>query len=336
MTQRRTERPAGVRIAGTGMAIPERALTNQDLSRIVETSDDWITQRTGIKTRYIADENTGTSDLAAEALKGALADAGLEPSDLDLVICATMTPDMICPAAACEVVKKVGAIPCGAMDINIACTGFVAGMNMASSSIESGFYKHVAVIGADTLSRITNYEDRRTCILFGDAAGAAILSTSDNPNQGCLYQTLGSDAQRGEALYVPRKESDIPAGGAHAFTGKYDTLQMDGKAVYKFAVSQLAACVEEAIEGAGLTSDDVRLVISHQSNIRMLESAWKRLGINGDRVHINIDRYGNTSAASAGTVLHEMKQAGRIQEGDVIVFVAQGGGLSWGVNLWRM
>ena len=336
MTVRRTPRPAGVRIAGTGMAVPPRVLTNDDLARLVETSDEWITQRTGIKTRHIADEDTRTSDLAARAVSQALDNAGVGLDELDMLICATMTPDVICPATAAEVVRKIDAIPCGAMDINIACTGLVAAINAGSAMVETGMYRHVAVIGADTLSTITDYEDRRTCVLFGDAASAAVLSASDDETRGCLYQTMGSDAQRGEALYVPRSERDVPESSAHVFTGKFNTLQMDGRAVYKFAVTQLAACVEEAMTATGLAADDIKMVIPHQSNIRMLESAWKRLGFDLDKVHINIDRFGNTSAASAGICLHELMAEGRLTKGDHVVFVAQGGGLSWGTSLWKL
>lgn len=336
MTARTSPRPAGVRLSGTGMAVPPRVLTNQDLTELVETNDEWITQRTGIKTRHIVDDETRTSDLAARAVSQALDNAGVDPAELDMLICATMTPDVICPATAAVVVKKIGAIPCGAMDINIACTGLVAAINTGSALIETGMYRHVAVVGADTLSSITDYEDRRTCVLFGDAASAAVLSACDDETRGCLYQTMGSDAQRGEALFVPRSERDIPDSSSHVFTGKFDKLQMDGRAVYKFAVTQLAACVEEALTHTGLTADDIKMVVPHQSNIRMLESAWKRLGFDVDKVHINIDRFGNTSAASAGICLHECVTEGKVQEGDHVVFVAQGGGLSWGTSLWRL
>jgi len=326
----------GVRLAGTGMAVPDKILTNEDLTRIVETSDEWITQRTGIKTRRIVEGNTKTSDLAAQATKQALQNAGLAPSDLDLLICATMTPDMICPATACQVVRKIGAIPCGAFDINIACTGFVAALNLASNCIASGHHRTVAILGADTLSKIVNWEDRRTCILFGDAASCAILTACDDVTRGSLYQSLGSDAERGEVLYVPRDASDLPPGAGETFSGKYNTLQMDGRAVYKFAVTVLAESVERALAACDLTADDIAMVIPHQSNIRMLQSSWKRLGFPEDKIKINIDRYGNTSAASAGICLHECLSDGSVRKGDYVVFVAQGGGLSWGTNLWRL
>lgn len=328
--------PVGAAIAGTGLALPDRVLTNADLEAIVETSDDWITKRTGIKTRRVAEPGTRTSDLAADAVGMALANAGLDPRELDLLLLATMTEDVVCPATACEVVKKINAIPCGAMDINIACTGFVAGLNVASGLMATGQYQHVAVVAADVLSRIVDWDDRGTCVLFGDAAAAAIISATDDVDRGSIYQTMGSDAQRGQVLYVPRTERDIPDSEAEHFSGKLNTLQMNGKAVYKFAVEKLAECVEEALDATGLGPDDIKMVIPHQSNIRMLKSAWKRLGFDEAKIHINIDRYGNTSAASAGVCLHELMDADQLEPGDRVVFVAQGGGLSWGANLWRI
>ncbi|MCC6681321.1 MAG: ketoacyl-ACP synthase III [Phycisphaeraceae bacterium] len=335
-------RSSGVAIVGTGIGIPPRRVSNDDLSKFVDTNDEWIVQRTGIRTRYLADKDIKTSDLAADATRQALAAAGLKPTDLNLLICATMTPDVICPATACKVVEKIGAIPCGAFDINIACTGFVAGLNMACGLIATGAYKTIAVLGADTLSRIVNWKDRRTCVLFGDAASCAILQACDDPNRGSLYQHMGSDAHEGKALYVPRDQSDIPdiidtsTADNPGWNGQFNTLQMDGRTVYKFAVKVLAESVEKAMAARNLTADDIKMVIPHQSNIRMLQSSWKRLGFPDEKIRINIDRYGNTSAASAGICLHECISEGLIQRGDYVIFVAQGGGLSWGANLWRL
>ncbi len=328
--------PAGVRIAGTGMAVPPRVVSNDDLSKIVDTSDEWIRPRTGIVTRHLCDEGMRTSDLATQAVSQAIQNAGIQPSDLDLLVCATMTPDMICPATACQVVNRLGAVPCGAMDLNLACTGLVAAMSIANNFIMSGAYKHVAVVGADRLSSIVNWEDRRTCVLFGDAAGAAVLSASDNPEQRCLFQKLNSDGGMGEALYVPRTEADIPEAGRESFNGKFNTLQMNGREVYKFAVNALQECVREALDHTGLTHEDIKMVIPHQSNIRMLQSAWKKLGFPNEKIYINIDRFGNTSAASIGLCLHELSEQGRLEPGDHVIFVAQGGGLTWGASLWRL
>ena len=326
----------GVRVVATGSALPQKVMTNADLEKLVETSDDWITRRTGIRERRIAAEGQQTSDLAAEAVSQALQRAGMDPSELDLLLLATMTQDVICPATACRVVAKIGAIPCGALDINIACTGFVAVMNLGDSMIRSGHYKNIAVVAADTLSGIVDWDDRRTCVLFGDGAGACILSASDDPTQGCQYQSLKSDGERGAVLYVPRDDSDIPESERESFTGKFNTLQMNGKVVYKFAVEKLAGCVEQAMAAMDMTTDDVAMVVPHQSNIRMLQSAWKRLGFDNSKIYINIDRFGNTSAASAGICFDELMQAGRLKTGDHIIFVAQGGGLSWGANLWTL
>lgn len=328
--------PAGVRIAGTGMAVPPRKVSNDDLAKFVDTSDEWIRPRTGIVTRHLSDETQLTSDLAAEATTQALKNAGLKPTDLDLLVVSTMTPDVICPATACRVVSKIGAIPCGAMDLNLACTGLVAGLSIANNFIMSGAYKHVAVIGADRLSTIVNWEDRKTCVLFGDAAGAMVLSASDNPSQQCLHQKLNSDGDMGEVLYVPRTESDIPERGKESFNGKFNTLQMNGREVYKFAVNALQECVREALEHTGLSADDIKMVIPHQSNIRMLQSAWKKMGFPTDKIYINIDRFGNTSAASIGLCMHELTEQGKLEQGDYVIFVAQGGGLTWGASLWRL
>jgi len=329
-------RPAGVRISGTGMAVPPRKVSNDDLAKIVDTSDEWIRPRTGIVTRHLSDNGQLTSDLAAQAVTDAVSNAGLKPTDLDLLVCATMTPDMICAATGCRIVEKIGAVPCGAMDLNLACTGLVAGLSIAVNFIQSGAYRNVAVIGADQLSTIVNWEDRKTCVLFGDAAGAVVVSASDNPQQQCLYQKLNSDGGMGEALYVPRSERDIPEGGHESFNGQYDTLQMNGREVYKFAVHALQDCVRDALNHTGLSHDDIKMVIPHQSNIRMLKSAWKKMGFPDDKIYINIDRFGNTSAASIGLCLHELTEQGRIEEGDRVIFVAQGGGLTWGASLWRL
>jgi 3-oxoacyl-[acyl-carrier-protein] synthase III len=329
-------RPAGVRITGTGMAVPPRLVSNDDLAKIVDTSDEWIRPRTGIVTRHLCDDGQRTSDLAAEAVTQALGNAGLKPTDLDLLVVATMTPDMVCPSTAARVVDKIGAVPCGAMDVNLACTGLVGALSIAANFISSGAFKNIAVIGADRLSTIVNWEDRKTCVLFGDAAGAMIISASDNPNQQCLFQKLNSDGAMGEALYVPRNEQDIPEGGQEGFNGQYDTLQMNGREVFKFAVNALKECVHEALEHTGLSHNDIKMVIPHQSNIRMLKSAWKKLGFPDDKIYINIDRFGNTSAASIGLCMHELTEQGRLQEGDHVIFVAQGGGLTWGASLWRL
>ena len=324
----------GATIAGTGLAVPHRVLTNADLEKMVDTNDAWITQRTGIKQRHVKEPGEKLLDLATDAARIALRNAGLDAHELDLAICATMAPDMICPAMSAQVVAALGAVPCGAMDINIACSGFVGGLNIAANFIRSGYYKHVLVMGAEQLSDIVNWEDRGTCILFGDGAGAAVISATDDAEQGCLYQSMHSDGGRWKELYCPRRDSDIPAGAE--FSGKFNTLQMNGREVYKFAVSTLQQCIREAMEACSLSVEDVKLVIPHQSNARILESAREKLGFAEDKLYINIDRFGNTSAASVGICLAELMEQERVESGDVVIFVGLGGGLTWASSVWRL
>lgn len=325
--------PAGVKISGTGVCIPDRILTNDDLARMVDTSDDWIAQRTGISQRRIIAEGMSAAELGAGAVKQALGNAGLEPRQLDLLLCATMTPDMVCPATSCQIVERIGAVPCGAMDISIACTGFVAALNTAVNFVKSGMFRHVAVVGVEVLSRVVDWKDRSTCILFGDGAGAAIVSASDDAQQGCIYQMMASDGGRWGELYMPRQPSDIPEGGV--FNGSFNKLQMNGREVYKFAVTTFQEAIKQAMDACDLTAAQVKMVIPHQSNRRIIESAREKLGFSEDKVYINIDRFGNTSAASVALCLHEVVEAGRLARGDNVIFVAFGAGLAWASSVWR-
>ena len=326
----------GVAIVGAGMAVPAREVTNDDLSQLVDTNDEWIVQRTGIRARRLLSEGESLEKLAAGAVLQALERAGLQPGDLDLLICASTRADVLCPALACRVVDQIGAIPCGAFDLNVACSGFMAAINVGDAMVRSGSYRTVAVVAAEALSNIVNWEDRRTCVLFGDGASCAILQASEDASKGCLYQTMHSDANLGRALYIPETEKDIPAGQEANYNGKLGALQMDGKGVYKFAVRVLAESVANALEALNLTADDIAMVVPHQSNIRMLQSSWNHLGLPEDKIHINIDRYGNTGAASCGICLAECFDSGRIGPGDKIIIVAQGGGLSWGASVWQI
>lgn len=325
----------GVRIAGTGVGIPAKLLTNDDLAKQVDTNNEWIVQRTGIKQRYIvpADDGNALIDLAKNAMLGALADAKLEPKKLDLLICATMTPEMCCPSSGAQIVSAIGAVPAGAMDLSSACSGFVYGMNLASTLIETGRYEHVGVVGVETLSRVVDWKDRRTCVLFGDGAGAAIFSADANPERGCIYQTLGSNGDQWADLYAPRIAQQVPAGSE--FSGAMNTLQMNGREVFKFAVSTLQRSIDDVLQATGFKASDLDMVISHQSNARILESAREKLGLPPEKMYINIDRFGNTSAASVPICLHEIRQQGLIKEGSLVLFVGLGGGLSWATNLWR-
>lgn len=330
----RSRHTGGATITGTGMALPSRVVTNADMEKIVDTTDAWITQRTGIRQRYIAENGTTASVLATDATRQALGNAKLEPGELDLLICATMTPDMICPATACQIVANLGATPCGAMDVNLACSGFVAALNMAANFVASGFYKNVAVVGAEQLSSIMDWTDRSTCILFGDGAAAAIVSATDDAEQGCLYQSIHSDGTRWQELYCPRNAADVPEGAV--FSGTANTLQMNGREVYKFAVTTLQKTIKQAMDACNLTVDDVKVVIPHQSNARIIGSAREKLAFDEDKIYLNLDRYGNTSAASVGLCLHELNEAGRLERGDKVIFVALGGGLTWASSVWQL
>jgi len=329
-----SNRPRGVRIIGTGLSVPAVAVTNSDLAKRVETSDEWIVQRTGIRQRYIIEEGRTVLHLATDATRQAMTRAGITPNQIDLLLCATITPEMCCPSTAARIVSEIGAVPAGAMDLSAACSGFVYGMNLAAGLIQTGFYKTIAVIGAETLSRIVDWNDRRTCVLFGDGAGAAIVTASEDPDQGCLYQSMYSNGSQWQDLYCPRTPGDLPPGAE--FSGAYDTLQMNGREVYKFAVSTLQGCIEKALADTGLSVADLAMVIPHQSNARILESAREKLGLPADKLYINIDRYGNTSAASVPICLHELMEAGRLKKGDLVLLVGLGGGLTWGTSLWKL
>ena len=330
----RPARPAGVVIRGTGIALPDKVLSNHDLAQLVDTNDEWITQRTGIKTRRIVEGDTTVRDLARDALTHALDTADLPAAELDLVILATITPEMVCPNTAARVVAELGATPAGAMDLSAACSGFVYALNVAASLIESGMYRTVGVVGAETLSKIVDYQDRRTCILFGDGAGAAVLQADDDPDRGCLYQTMHSNGDFWGELYVPRQPTHLPEN--NNFTGAFDTLQMNGREVYKFAVTTTQKMMAQTLEAAGVKPEELALVVSHQSNKRILESARDRFGLPEDKLYINIDRFGNTSAASAPICLHEAYTQGKIHPGDLVLFCAIGGGMTWSTSLWRM
>ncbi len=329
-----TKPMVGAAIRGTGLAVPKHRLSNHDLEKLVDTSDAWIVKRTGIRTRHRCEEPGELVRLSADATNHALEAAGLKADELDLLVCATMSPEMVCPAMACQIVAEMGAAPCGGMDVNLACSGFVLSLNIAANFIAAGAAKNVAVVGAERLSRMVNWDDRSTCVLFGDGAGAAIVSAHDGADRGCFYQSLNTDGTRWADLYVPRSEQDLA--DPDAFNGKLDTLQMNGREVFKFAVNTLQNSITQALDACSLTVDDVKMIVPHQSNTRILGSARQKLGIPEDKLYINLDRYGNTSAASVGICLHELVDSGRLNPGDVVLFVALGGGLSWATSLWRI
>ncbi len=323
-----------VRISGTGSFLPEKVLTNHDLEEMVDTSDEWITTRTGIKERHVAADDVATSDLAAEASRRALEDAGLTPENVDLIIVATITPDTPLPSCACWLQAKIGALNAGAVDVSAACSGFVYGANIAWQFVRTGVYDNVLVVGAETLTKFTNWQDRTSCILFGDGAGAVVFSPSDDASSEILYGTMGADGRGAEIMITPAGGSRKPP-SHETVDNKEHYMVVRGRETYKFAVQKMADLVADGLEKVGLTSDQLRWIIPHQVNTRILEAAVKRLGIPLDDIYINIDHVGNTSAASVPIALDEANRRGLLERGDNIALVAFGGGLSWASMMLR-
>lgn len=323
----------GVVISGTGHYVPEKILTNEDLEQLVDTSDEWITTRTGIKERRISNKNQTTSDLAVNAANKALKDSGVKPEEIDCIIVATVTPDMGFPSVACLVQEKIGAVNASAFDIEAACTGFLYGITIGQQFIQTNFYSKILVIGAETLSKITDYEDRNTCILFGDGAGAVVLEKGEE-GRGILACKLGADGSGGKLLTCP--------GGGSLHPATYDTvknklhyIKMDGNEVFKFAIKKMTSSASEVIEEANLAIEDIAYIIPHQANIRIIESSAKRLKVSMDKVFVNLEKYGNMSAASIPVALDEAVKSKRVKKGDNIVLVGFGGGLTWGAATIR-
>ncbi len=320
-------------IAGTGSFAPSRILTNYELEKMVETSDEWIITRTGIKERRISEDGTGPSDLALEASKIALKEAGLKPEEIDLILLGTVTPDYLLPSTACILQDKLGAKNAAVLDIVAACSGFIYGLSIASAFIAIGQYRNVLVVGVETLSKILNWEDRNTCVLFGDGAGAALV-TPTAEEKGILGTFLSGDGSLANLLH-------IPIGGARTPLTKdnYDLKKhyicMQGNEVFKSAVRAMDAAAKRIIAEVGLTPDEIDLLIPHQANIRIIEALAKRLKVSMDKVYVNIDRYGNTSAASVPIALDEARKKGAIKEGSNTVLVAFGAGFTWGSAVIR-
>jgi 3-oxoacyl-[acyl-carrier-protein] synthase-3 len=314
-------------ITGWGMSVPERVLTNCELEQMVDTSDEWIVTRTGIRERRIAGEGETTATLSVAAGRQALERAGLTPEELDLIIVATSSPDHFLPPVSSQVQHMLGATRAGAFALVAGCTGFAYALATAHQFIATGAYRNVLVIGTEIISRFVNWQDRNTCVLFGDASGAVLLQASDQPS-GVLSFILGSDGSQAEALIVRGLGSAIPA--SHEVIDKHwHQIEMDGPAVFKFAVRMLGRAAAEAVAAAGLTLDDIALFIPHQANLRIIEAARRQLGLSPDKVFINLERYGNTSAASIPVALCEALDSGRVKEGDTLVMVGFGGGLTW-------
>lgn len=314
------------RIAGTGHFLPETVVTNDDLSKIMDTSDEWISSRTGIRERRLATKET-TASMSAEAAKRALADASMSAEDIDLIIVATVSPDHMTPSVACEVQAAIGADKAVAFDINAACSGFLFALQTADMYIKQRVYKNALIIGAETLSKIMDWNDRSTCVLFGDGAGAAVICASEDESQGLKSITLGSDGAKGMVLAGINRLNNNPYVknelGPHY-------IHMDGQEVYKFAVTTVPISIEKVLEEAGLTTDDIKYFVLHQANIRILQSVSKRLKVDIEKFPISLDHCGNISAASVPILLDEINRKGMLNKGDKIVLAGFGGGLTWG------
>ncbi|SNX55567.1 beta-ketoacyl-ACP synthase III [Thermoanaerobacterium sp. RBIITD] len=315
-------------ILGTGSFLPENRLTNADLEKMVDTSDEWIVSRTGIRERRIADASMTTSYMATEAAKKALIDANISAKDIDLIIIATVVPDMNFPSTACIVQANIGADNAAAFDIEVGCSGFIYGLSIAKQFIENGTYKNILVVAADTLSKITNWEDRNTCVLFGDGAGAAIVGPVEN-GYGILDTYIGADGKGGKHLYMPAGGSRMPA-SEDSVKNKLHTIHMEGQEVFKFAVKVMNTATIEILDKCGLKPDDIDIFIPHQANIRIIEAGMKRLKLTNEKVFINLDKYGNMSAASVAVALDEASKEGMVKKDNIILMVAFGAGLTWG------
>jgi 3-oxoacyl-[acyl-carrier-protein] synthase-3 len=312
-------------IAGTGSALPVRRVTNDELAQTVDTSDEWIVERTGIHARHIAGEGETTGSLGADAARNALAAAGIEPGQVGLIILATATPDQTFPATATRVQNALGIIDCVSFDVAAVCSGFLYALSVADSMIRAGGIDVAVVIGAETFSRILDWDDRATCVLFGDGAGAVVLKAEDG-DRGILSTALHADGRYNQLLYVD---------GGPSTTGTVGKLRMRGSEVFRHAVVNLASVLKEALDKAGLTADDVDWVVPHQANRRILDATARKLGLDPDRMVVTVGDHANTSAASVPLALDVAVRDGRIKRGDLIVFEAMGGGFTWGAAVAR-
>jgi len=316
-----------VGIIGIGTYLPEKVLTNKDLEKMVDTSDAWIVERTGIRERRIAESDIATSDLAACAAEKALSDAGVSADEIDLIIVATVTPDMLFPSTACLVQDKIKASKAAAFDLSAGCSGFVYGLVTGSQFIQNGIYKKVLVIGAEALSKIIDWDDRNTCVLFGDGAGAVVLGEVES-GYGILGVELGADGSGGDLLKMPGGGSRLPA-TMESVNNRQHFLQMSGSDVFKFAIKVMGEAAVKALDGAGLTNEDIDCLIPHQANNRIIQSAAKRLKVPMEKVIVNVDKYGNTSSASIPIAMDEAIKSNKIKDNDIVVLVGFGAGLTW-------
>ena len=328
-----TDRPRAA-VTGMGSSVPAKVLRNADFEKTLDTSDEWITARTGIRDRHVVSDGQSTADLGTDAARKALEEARVRAEDLDLIICATVTPEMIFPATACFIQKTLGAPDIPAFDLSAACSGFLFGLAVGSQFIETGTYRRVLVVGAEVLSRFTDYTDRTSCILFGDAAGAAVLEPTSEPGRGILYNVLHTDGSGWDFIYVPGGGAREPA-THQTVDARRHFIKMRGRDVYKFAVEKMQWLLGDCMRHCGLTPAQIDLVIPHQVNSRIIISAAERHGFPLDKVYMNIDRYGNTSAASIPLAMDECRRAGRIGPGSLVLLVAFGAGLTWAGTVVR-
>lgn len=323
-----SESPVAVTVAGTGSYLPEKVLTNADLEKMVDTSDDWITSRTGIRERRIAGENEFTSHLAANAARKALEQAELDPQEVELIIVATITPDTLTPATACYVQSQLGSLKAVAFDISAACSGFLYAMKIAKRLISDGAFSNALIIGAEKLSAFIDWEDRNTCVLFGDGAGAAVLKAAAEGQGNIIATDIGTDGEQTHLLNIPGGGSACPITIDNA-DQRLASLAMLGKEVFKHAVTRMRDSANRVIERAGWSPEDIKLVVPHQANLRIIDAIANRLAVPSERVFTNLQKYGNTSAAAVAIALDEAHREGRFQRGDKIILVVFGAGLTW-------
>lgn len=322
-------------VTGVGAYVPDKVLTNADFEKMVDTSDEWITQRTGIKERHVVAESDSTASMSTEAGRRACRAAGIDPSELDLIICGTITPETLCPSSACYIQRDLGATDAAAFDLSAACSGFVYGVSIASRFIEAGQFSKCLIIGAETLTRFTDYDDRGSCILFGDGAGAIVLEPTTDPTKGVQYTVMHADGNGWDYIWLPAGGAKLPA-SQQTVTDHLHYLKMRGRDVYKFAIEKMQWLLADCMTACNLSADDIDLVVPHQVNIRIIKSAAEKLNFPLEKVYVNIDRYGNTSAASIPIALDEAVRAGRIGDGSMVLLIAFGAGLTWAGAVVRL
>jgi 3-oxoacyl-[acyl-carrier-protein] synthase-3 len=324
----------GAKIVGIGADVPDRVLANQDLERMVETSDDWITSRTGIKERRILDDGQDCSDLVANAAKKALHAAGLQPSDIDLLIVGTATPDTVFPSTACWAQPKIGLGQVPVLDISAACSGFLYAYELADSLIAAGRARRVLIVGAEALSRVVNWEDRNTCVLFGDGAGAAVVVPGENEREGLLASSWGADGSLASLLWQPAGGTRHPATPQTVEERKH-TVHMAGNEVFKHAVKAMQGACVQVLDQAGVTSDQIDLFVPHQANLRIIKATADRAGVSMDKTYLVLHRYGNVSAASIPMALADAVEEGRLKPGQLVLSASFGAGFTWAASLYR-